>query len=203
MKTEDNKSLMRLAREALKGKWGLAIGGIVVYCLIVGLIGSIPKVGQLASIFITGPMMGGLAIFSLALSRNQEAKIEQIFQGFNRFAVYLGAYWLMILFIVLWSLLLIIPGIIAAYSYALTFFIIADNPSIEASEALKKSKVLMQGYKWKYFCLSFRFFGWFILSILSLGIGFLWLFPYAQISFAKFYEDLKIGNKAETVDADV
>lgn len=202
MKTEDNKSLMKLAREALKGKWGLAIGGMVVYCLILALEG-VPVVGQIAMIFIAGPMMGGLAIFSLALSRNQEVKIEQIFQGFNRVGTYLGAYWLMILFIVLWSFLLIIPGIIAAYGYSLIFFIIADNPSIGVSEALKKSKEMMQGYKWKYFCLSLRFLGWAILSVLSFGIGFLWLFPYMQISFAKFYEDLKIGNKAETVDADV
>ncbi len=203
MKTEDNKSLMRLARESLKGKWGLAIGGMVVYCLIVGLSGMIPGIGQIFSIFVTGPMIGGLAIFSLALSRNQEAKIEQIFQGFNRFGTYLGAYWLMILFVVLWSLLLIIPGIIAAYGYALIFFIIADNPSIGVSEALKKSKEMMQGYKWKYFCLSLRFFGWAILSVLSLGIGFLWLFPYMQISFAKFYEDLKAGQRANNEDADV
>ncbi len=177
MKTEDNKSLMRMARESLKGKWGLAIGGLVVYCLVVGIVEAVPKVGGLASIFIAGPMMGGLAVFSLAISRNQEVKIEQLFQGFNRFGTYLGAYWLMILFIVLWSL-----GI---------------------SEALKKSKEIMSGHKWKYFCLAWRFFGWFLLCLLSLGIGFFWLFPYMQISFAKFYEDLKSGQKFNTLDADV
>lgn len=115
----------------------------------------------------------------------------------------MGAYWLMILFVVLWSLLLIIPGIIAAFSYAMVFFIIADDSSIGVSEALKKSKVMMKGYKWKYFCLSWRFLGWAILSVLSCGIGFLWLFPYMQISFAKFYEDLKAGQKFNTQDADV
>lgn len=102
----------------------------------------------------------------------------------------------MILFIVLWSFLLIIPGIIAAYGYSLIFFILADEPSIGISEALKKSKAMMRGYKWKYFCLSFRFFGWVILSILSCGIGFLWLAPYMQVSFAKFYEDLKAGQQS-------
>lgn len=203
MKTEDNKSLMRMARESLKGKWGLAIGGLVVYCLVVGIVEAVPKVGGLASIFIAGPMMGGLAVFSLAISRNQEVKIEQLFQGFNRFGTYLGAYWLMILFIVLWSLLLIIPGIIAAYGYAMTFFILADDSSIGISEALKKSKEIMSGHKWKYFCLAWRFFGWFLLCLLSLGIGFFWLFPYMQISFAKFYEDLKSGQKFNTLDADV
>jgi uncharacterized membrane protein len=203
MKTEDNKSLMMMAREALKGQWGLAVGGFLVYCLILGLVGAIPGAGQIISVFIVGPMMGGLAIFSLAISRKQEAKVEQLFQGFNNFGKFLGAYWLMILFVFLWSLLLIIPGIIAAFSYALIFFIIADDSSIGVSEALKKSKAMMKGYKWKYFCLSWRFFGWAILSVLSCGIGFLWLFPYMQISFAKFYEDLKAGQKFNTLDADV
>ncbi len=195
MKTEDNKTLMRLARESLKGKWGLAIGGFFVYVLIEMLV-AIPGVGPVATIFIAGPMMGGLTIFALAISRNQEAKLDQLFQAFNRFGTYLGAYWLMVLYIILWSLLLIIPGIIAAYAYSLIFFILADEPSIGISEALKKSKAMMNGYKWKYFCLSFRFFGWVILSILTCGIGFLWLFPYMQVSFAKFYEDLKAGQQA-------
>ena len=190
MKTE-NKVLMQMARESLAGKWGLAIGGFVVYCLVVGIAEAIPKVGGLAAIFITGPMAGGLAIFALSLSRKQEAKVEQIFQGFNRFAVYLGAYWLMILYVVLWSLLLIIPGIIAAYGYSMVFFILADDSSIGIREALQKSKTMMMGHRWKYFCLGWRFFGWTLLCFLSLGIGFLWLFPYIQISGAKFYEDLK------------
>ncbi len=68
MKTE-NKVLMQMARESLAGKWGLAIGGFVVYCLVVGIAEAIPKVGGLAAIFITGPMAGGLAIFALSLSR--------------------------------------------------------------------------------------------------------------------------------------
>ena len=76
MKTEDNKSLMRLAREALRGKWGLANGGMVFYCLVVGLVGVIPGIGQVASIFIVGPMMGGLAIFSLALRHNTKLTFQ-------------------------------------------------------------------------------------------------------------------------------
>ncbi len=97
----------------------------------------------------------------------------------------------MILYVVLWSLLLIIPGIIAAYGYSMVFFILADDSSIGIREALQKSKTMMMGHRWKYFCLGWRFFGWTLLCFLSLGIGFLWLFPYIQISGAKFYEDLK------------
>lgn len=138
-------------------------------------------------------MVGGFAIFSLALSRNQEVKFEQLFDGFKSFAKYLYAYLLIAIYVLLWMLLLIIPGIVAAFSYSMTYFILADNPTMNAPEALKRSKEIMMGNKWKYALLYLRFFGWFLLSVLSLGIGFLWLFQYMQISAAKFYEDIKGG----------
>jgi uncharacterized membrane protein len=186
----ENKKLMQQAREALKGKWGLAVGTCLVYMLVVCGIGSIPRVGTLASLLISGPMMVGLAIFSLAISRDQNPQFEQIFYGFKKFAVSLGAYLLFAIFVILWALLLIIPGIIAAISYSMTFYLITDNDNIGPLEAIKKSKQMMYGYKWKYFCLGLRFIGWALLCILTLGIGFLWLIPYMNVSFAKFYDDL-------------
>lgn len=197
MKTE-NAILMKMARESLNGRWGLAVGGFFVFMLISMVISFIPIVGSIASIFITGPFMLGLIFFSLSISRNQEAKVGQIFDGFNHFGKALGAYWLMVLFILLWSLLLIIPGIIAAYSYSLMFYILADNPSLTAMEAIDKSKEMMKGYKWKLLFLQLRFLGWALLCVLTLGIGFLWLMPYIQISMAKFYDDLKGGEQIKT-----
>jgi uncharacterized membrane protein len=97
----------------------------------------------------------------------------------------------MILYILLWSLLFIIPGIIVAISYSMVFFILVDDPNIKITEALKKSKKMMFGYKWKYFCLGFRFIGWILLAALTFGVGFLWLLPYMQVSYAKFYDDIK------------
>ena len=193
MKTE-NVVLMQMARESLKGKWGLAIGTLVVYFLIAVVLQIIPIVGPIASLIISGPFALGLAIFSLSISRNQDAKLEQIFQGFNNFGTALGAYLLMILFILLWMLLLIIPGIIAAISYSMTFYILADDNSISAMDAIDKSKKMMDGYKWKYFCLGLRFLGWALLCILTLGIGFLWLMPCMQVSMAKFYDDVKANS---------
>ena len=97
-------------------------------------------------------------------------------------------------------LLLIIPGIIAALSYAMTYYIIVDNESIGALEAIRQSKEMMRGNKWKLFCLGLRFFGWSLLCLLTLGIGYLWLIPYMAISFAKFYGDISSqGQMAETV----
>jgi uncharacterized membrane protein len=189
-----NVVLMQMARESLKGKWGLAIGTLVVYFLIAVVLRIIPIVGPIASLIISGPFAIGLAVFSLSISRNQDAKLEQIFQGFNNFGTALGAYLLMILFILLWTLLLIIPGIISAISYSMTFYILADDNSIGAMEAIDKSKKMMDGYKWKYFCLGLRFLGWALLCILTLGIGFLWLMPYMQVSMAKFYDDVKANS---------
>ena len=189
MKTE-NIILMKMARESLKDRWGLAIGTFAVYILIVGILQSF-SLGRIASVVITGPLMLGVSIFSLSLSRNQEARIEQLFEGFDHFLLTLKTYLLMILFIVLWLLLLIVPGIIAAISYSLTFYILADDKTLKPKEALEKSKKMMEGNKWKMFCLGLRFIGWFLLSILTLGIGLLWLIPYAQVSVAKFYDDIK------------
>ena len=196
MKTE-NFVLRGMARESLKGKWGLAIGGYVLFMIISMVVNFIPVVGSIASLIITGPLTLGLAIFSLSISRNQEAKVGQIFDGFNHFGKALGTYLLMLLFIILWSLLLIIPGIIAGISYSMTFYILADNPSIRAIEAIDRSKKMMYGYKWKFFLLQLSFIGWALLCLLTFGIGFLWLVPYMQMSFAKFYDDVR-GEQIKT-----
>jgi uncharacterized membrane protein len=89
--------------------------------------------------------------------------------------------------------LLIVPGIIAAISYSMTFFIIADDRTISPLDAITKSKKMMYGYKWKYFCLCWRFLGWAILCMFTLGIGIFWLVPYVQVSVSKFYDDIKGG----------
>lgn len=206
MKTE-NVVLMRMAKESLNGKWVLAIVTYLVYVLIVGSfasVGSIPSflfpalelTSSLVSLIISGPFILGLAIFALSISRNKEARLEQIFQGFSNFGTALGAYMLITIFVILWMLLLIIPGIIAAISYSMTFFIIADDKSIGVMEAIDKSKKMMYGYKWKFFRLVLRLFGLALLCILTLGIGFLWLWPYAEVCAAKFYEDVKANSLA-------
>jgi uncharacterized membrane protein len=190
METE-NVVLMKMAQGSLKEKWGLAIGTCLVYGLIIGGIQIFPFVGPLVSFFISGPMAIGLAKFSLSISRNEDARLEQIFDGFNNYGTALGAYFLTMVFTLLWMLLLIVPGIMAALSYSLTFFIIAEDNNIGAMEAIDKSKMMMDGYKMKMFLLGLRFFGLALLCILTLGIGFLWWFPYMKVTMVKFYEDVK------------
>ena len=188
---KENTELMAEARESLSGNWGLAIATFLVYGIIISIFQVIPTVGSVLALFIAGPMLVGVSMFSLSLSRSENARLEQIFEGFKNYGTVLGAYLLMVLFIFLWMLLLIIPGIIAAIAYSQTFYILAEDDAIGSMDALKKSKEMMDGYKWKYFCLGLRFIGWALLCILTLGIGFLWLSPYIQISYAKFYEDIK------------
>jgi len=184
--------LMRAARESLKDKWGLAIGTFVIYILISAIPGSVNDLASIVSLILAGPLMLGVADFSLSLARGKEARIEQLFEGFHRFATAAGAYLLMVLYVILWTLLLIIPGIIAALSYSMTFYILADDPSIKAEDALRKSKAMTDGHKMKLFNLCLRFFLLALVCVLTLGIGFLWLIPFGHITMAKFYDDIKV-----------
>lgn len=180
----ENKILMTNARNSLSGKWGLAVGTNFMF-------GFLTSIGNEVVLVIGGPLQLGLSVFSLNLARNKKADFEQLFEGFKNFGNSLLAFLLMTLFVFLWALLLIIPGIIAAIAYSQTFYLLADNKGLKGNEALKRSRAMMDGHKWKYFCLCLRFTGWFLLSILSLGIGFLWLAPYFNVSTANFYNDIK------------
>jgi uncharacterized membrane protein len=190
-----NKILMTQAREALAGRWGLAVGTFFLYFLIVIALSAmdfaVNYIGTVALFLVIGAFSLGLATFCLSIARKEDAKLEMLFSGFKFFGKAVGLYLLITLFTLLWMLLLIIPGFIAAISYGLAFYLMSDNPNIGVMEAINKSKKMMYGYKWKYFCLGLRFFGWILLGILTLGIGLLWIIPYLNVSFAKFYEDVK------------
>lgn len=186
----DNVTLMNMARTSLRGKWPLAIGTFLVYTLIGCSFGAMREAGLL-SLLISGPLALGAAIFSLAISRGKDARLEQLFDGFKFFSKALVTYLLLLLYVILWMLLLIVPGIIAALSYSMSFYILADEPSLKPQEVLDRSKKMMDGYKAKLFGLCMRFFLLAILCVFTLGIGFLWLIPYANVTFAKFYDDIK------------
>jgi uncharacterized membrane protein len=188
---KENSELRAMSIEALKDRWGLAIGGFLIYNIMLILLQNIPIAGSLASLIIGGPFLLGVTFFSLNLARKQDTRVEVLFEGFKDFGRALGTYLLMILYIILWTLLLVIPGIIKAISYSQTFYILAEDKSIGAEEAIKKSMTMMDGYKMRYFVLGLSFIGWILLSILTLGIGFLWLIPYMQVTFANFHIELK------------
>ena len=96
---KENKELMAGARASLSGNWGLAVGTYLVYIILVGSLQIIPVVGGVLGLFIAGPMAVGICIFTLSLSRNENARLEQIFEGFRNYGTVLGAYLLMVVFI--------------------------------------------------------------------------------------------------------
>jgi uncharacterized membrane protein len=188
----DNITLMRQAKEALNGKWGLAIGTFLLYSLITGAFSGLDSRASLLSLLITGPMMLGAATFALSVSRGKEARLEQLFEGFKYYGLALVTHLLMALYIFLWSLLLIVPGIIAALSYSMAFYILADDKTLKPQAVLDRSKQMMEGHKLQLFYLCLRFFLLALLCILTLGIGFLWLVPYVHITMAKFYDEVRL-----------
>ncbi|MEZ4629000.1 MAG: DUF975 family protein, partial [Eubacteriales bacterium] len=117
-------------------------------------------------------------------------KIEALFSRFSIFGNALLLRVLMVVKILLWSLLLIVPGIVAAYRYAMAPYLLAEYPELTPSEAIERSKQMMAGNKGRLFCLHFSFIGWFLLAALTWGIGFLFLAPYVKAAETAFYLEL-------------
>jgi len=141
--------------------------------------------------FVLGSIISvGYARFNLDLVDRGEPGFETLFSYFSYWKTAAIARLLQSVYVLLWSLLLVIPGVIATYSYAMTEFILAENPELTASEAIARSKEMMSGNRWRLFCLHFSFIGWDILSSLTLGIGNLWLRPYKQAANAAFYREI-------------
>jgi uncharacterized membrane protein len=189
----ENRQLRALARGQLNGNWIKCVLALLVYLAIAMIIVAIPILGIIASIVLSGPFLFGLTSYALRIKRGETPSIESLFDGFKNFLTSFLLYLLISIFTFLWSLLLIIPGIIASLSYSMAFFILHDNPHLSAMEALNESKQMMKGYKGKLFLLYLSFIGWILLAALTFGIGYLWLYPYMGVSFANFYDDLK-GN---------
>lgn len=187
-----NSELRAVSRTTLSGNWMMAALATLVYLLIAGGISSIPVAGSVLAIIVTYPLAYGFAILFLDLFREgKPIDIGKLFDGFKDFGRVWGTLILVAIYTILWTCLLIIPGIVKSYSYALTPFILKDEPKLKYNAAIEKSMRMMNGYKMKLFLLDLSFIGWMILSVLTLGIGLLFLQPYMNTARAAFYEDLK------------
>ena len=213
-----NSELRAQARERLEGQWGTFV--LMTFLMLViqtilqipGYIGSLLEIlspeNVLASLSFSNisnilsllalPLSWGLTVSLLRNHREESVDLENLFDGFRggRYTRVFCAIFLVNLFTFLWALLLIIPGIIKAFSYALTPYIIMDEPELTARQAITRSCEIMEGRRWKLFCLYLSFIGWGILSLLTFGIGFLWLAPYMNASIAAFYEDARAEYEA-------
>ena len=183
--------LKNKAKEQIKGN----IGKIFVMCLIIFAINLacsfLGAFGSIASFIITPAFTLSFCIMYIKLTKKEEIAVGDVFEGFNKTG---RALWLNILigvFTFLWTLLLIIPGIIKSYAYSMAYYILADNPELTAREALSKSKEITQGHKMELFILNLSFFGWFLLVALTLGIAAIYVVPYVDATITNFYNSIK------------
>ena len=163
---------------------GFIVGGIG-FAIITALIMAV-------AFFVLGSIISlGYSRFNLDLvDRRKEPEIGTLFGYFPHWKTAVVANLLQTLYVILWSLLLVVPGIIASYSYAMTAYILSENPELSAPEAIERSKEMMTGNRFRLFCLQLSFIGWDILCALTLGIGHLWLTPYKQAATAAFYREV-------------
>ena len=182
----------------------------------------------IVTIVISGAGKLGYATFNLKLVDHKNASLSDLFSQFHRLWDGFCMNFLMGLYTILWSLLFIIPGIIKGFSYAMTPYIMAEHPELTTNEAITRSREIMDGNKWRLFCLGFSFIGWSLLcslpSLLALGpvismvyraqslaallwlipasipsfIGYLFLRPYQEAAYAAFYRDVS-GTEAYTI----
>lgn len=201
------KQFKQNALNVLRGRWDTAIVGIIIFLLIEVLIQEIQEIigaaGERDSYFTVlfasilsiaiMPLLYGLIKFFMEF-RNGNTPFSIMFSFYTNSDMLLKSIGLSVLvglYTFLWSLLLIIPGIIAAYSYSMAPFILIDNPDIGVSEAIRRSKEIMRGHKFDYFVLQLSFIGWAILACLTFGIGFLWLIPYILLTSIEFYRYIR------------
>ena len=150
------------------------------------------SVANLFRTFIFLPLTVGLINYVLKIVREEEAKFDMIFMFYDkRIFLVFGVSFLVSLICVLWSLLLIIPGIIAYLSYSLVNYILADNDNMSIMEILRESKRLTYGYKADIFLFGLSFLGWYLLSAFTMGIAFIYVIPYTLVASSIYYEEMK------------
>ena len=211
MDMKSNQYYKNEALSALRGNWANALVATIIFIALALFFSSNDAINSYYQRVVINPFIGySLSFVSLFVllplavgySNSMRVLLET---GDNRltnnsfslgFGNWLHVVWGMILstiYIFLWTLLLIIPGIIKSYSYALTPYILVEHPEMSANEAIEESMRLMDGHKFDLFYLQLSFIGWAILSILSLGLGVFWLIPYQMTAQADFYRDIKNG----------
>lgn len=140
---------------------------------------------------IGGVIRQGYCQYLLKQHDGQNPEVNDLFSQFHRFGDGFCLALLEGLYIALWSLLFIIPGIIASYRYAMAPFVLQENPDMTASEAIEASKQMMEGHKMELFLLDLSFIGWDLLCVFTLGIGHLWLNPYHNAARAAFFRSFQ------------
>lgn len=181
--TTSASELKKRAREKLKGNFILVGAVVITMTFLLG----VPVIG-----FVLGGVFSvGLASYLIQIVKDKKTpELDTLIVGFEEIERNIVFGILKFIFLLLWHLLFIIPGIIKKYSYAMSDFIAYENPQLSAQEVIQKSEEMMKGNKGKLFLLNLSFIGWRILSIFTLGIGFFFLRPYVKMAYAEFYYEL-------------
>lgn len=137
------------------------------------------------------PAIVGICAYYLKFVRGEELSLDLLKKYYPFFIKLLLIDLLVFVFTLLWSLLFIIPGIIAAIGYSMSFFIAIDKEELDAMETVKESKRIMNGHKLDYFVLQLSFIGWNLLAPFTLGILYIWLIPYMTVAEVLFYEEIR------------
>ena len=182
--------MMRQAKQMLANNWLNAAIGTLIYAVI-SAAASFTSIG---SLILYGSLIFGYTLFIACLADTKVTKFDLLFRGFDRFVETLVAGLLYALIVTIGTMLLIVPGIIAACGLAQTFYIMVDDANISGTDALQMSWNMMKGRKMDWFLLQLRFFGWALLCILTLGIGCLFLNPYIYVTNLNYYRQLRYGN---------
>ena len=199
---KENSQLRAEARQALQGKWPMAAVAALIYSIVAGGLSAIPFIGGLCSLFIGLPVAYGIAIVMFGVFKGKDVDFGVLFEGFQDYSHIFVTKLLQGIYTALWSLLLVVPGVIKYYSYAMTDYILKEEPEMKNNAAIEKSMAMMENNKMKLFLLDLSFIGWALLAIVTFGIGFLFLQPYMQVSRAAFYEDLK-AQQGGNIEVDV
>lgn len=197
-------------RAELKARAKSQLGGIfeqnwlyaVLFVFIASaLTGAASVVPVLGSLIVFGPMTYAISKMLIKLSRTGEKPdLNGLFDGFkDDFAGTFLIGFLTTIFVALWSMLFIIPGIVKSYAYSFAFYIKADHPDYEWRQCIEESKRLTQGHKGELFILDLSFIGWVIVGSLCLGVGMLWVDPYMGLTKVHFYNDL-VANDLGSAD---
>ena len=186
------------AKEQLRGKvWMFFLVNVILYAILIPISflaemeGAASIIGLIAMYVVTPPLEIGLVMVYLDVTYGDPVEISTLFKGFKMMGKSIALFLWMLLFILLWSCLFIIPGIIKSYSYSMAWYILAENPDMTAREALTESKIIMNGHKFDFFVLQLSFFFWALLIIVTLGIAAIYVSPYQQLTFTNFYHNIK------------
>ena len=181
--------------DGLRNILGSLIGGIPSY--VWGILGAILMIGAVIgiamSILVSNVVAVGCNRYFIE-NREHKTGVGQLFYAFRggRYGTTVLVMFLKNLYVFLWSLLFVIPGVVKNFAYSLVPYILAENADLDKNRVLKMSQDMMRGHKWELFVLELSFFGWELLNVITVGIvGVFYVNPYVQATLAEFYSAVK------------